>query len=756
MDDVRKISKKYYLREIMACFLVSCLFFNAPVALAEVVLTANPVGTILVDPVVPAVGDYDFTQAMSASDGSIGEFSNFDIASDLWVTCTQPTTTSNALFKVDSPDGTQILGRFDATGNVYLRDGGGFFIGVDGIVNANKFVASTLVIDNVEWQAFVGDPISNKLKFGPGGADPGAVTENTGTITAPDGVYLVGPQVLNSGTINSDLVVMAAGDKVYLKHDVGSKVYIEMPSDLLTSDPTFNKVDNSGTINTAGQVLLAAGDIFSTALNAGSLAATANRDITLTGTVQTTGDIELAAARDVQIKDDVTTGGNLSIEATSGAIDAKGATIYMDDDKTLTITQNASIAMETGFTVSNSENTDLVATSTGGLFTSAAAPDWKSITASANGDVTLNDMLSGGTITAGALTSTVGNIDVRSDHGQVLATDTITAGGNVSLTGRDGIELGADVTSGGFQNYNSDVELKADVTAASTGAGNITFASKVDGGQSLTVNTAGVTKFQGEVGGTIPLSLLQTDAPGSTQINGGLVTTAGEPGDQRYYDPVTLGRNTTLNGHNVQFYSTLDSGCIIPRSLLVNADAITGFWGEVGGIAPLASLETDSPGSTWLFNADVTTTGAQTYGDPVKVGRPGGIITTRSTEGGNITFAQTVDNHHKASPPTGLNVETAGVTKFQGVVGGTEPLASLTTDAPGRTEISTGTINLNGSSATFGDPVLLMANLTINEAGTGNIEFASTVDSEEGSNHTLTVNSGAGATIFGDAVGSDA
>ncbi|MHC4499258.1 MAG: filamentous hemagglutinin N-terminal domain-containing protein, partial [Planctomycetota bacterium] len=363
MENVRKISKKYYLKEILACFLVSCLFFNAPVALAEVVMTSNPVGTILVNPVVPAVGDYAFTQGMSASDGSIGEFSNFDIASNLFVTCTQPSTTSNALFKVNSVDGTQMLGRFDATGNVYLRDGAGFFIGSSGIVNANRFVASSLDIDNGDWQDFIGGTI-DKLKFGPLGVeDPRSAVENQGTITAPDGVYLVGAQVLNSGTINSDLVVMAAGEKVYLTHG-DSKVYVEMPSDLFTPDPAFNKVDNSGTIAAGAQVLLAAGDIFSTAMNVSSLAATANRDITLTGAVQTEGDMELVADFDGS---GGASGGTMwaqsTLTSTAGSIDisASDDTIDLDDDVTadVDLTLNNDTTAAPGITLTAGQNVDI-------------------------------------------------------------------------------------------------------------------------------------------------------------------------------------------------------------------------------------------------------------------------------------------------------------------------------------------------------------------------------------------------------------
>ena len=100
-----------------------------------------------------------------------------------------------------------------------------------------------------------------------------------------------------------------------------------------------------------------------------------------------------------------------------------------------------------------------------------------------------------------------------------------------------------------------------------------------------------------------------------------------------------------------------------------------------------------------------------------------------------------------------VNTAGAGRTTFNGVVGGTDRLSSLITNADGDTLLNGGTVNLNGASATFNDPVLLGVDTTINEAGTGNITFNNTVNSEAGEFNDLAVNTGAGATIFNGAVG---
>jgi filamentous hemagglutinin family protein len=293
MEKLRKISTMYYLRQIVACLLVYCMLLAVPmqVALAEVVMTSNPAGAITVSPLVGG------TQGMTATNGAIGYFSDFDIASGNSVNCVQTTNLSNALFKVFG-NGTEILGSFTANGNIYLIDPAGIIFGQNSQINVNKLVASGLYMEDQDFLDFTNGVIT-KMKFqgGPGGVGSGAEVTNEGTINATDSAYLVGTQVLNTGTITSPIVVLAAGEKVYLNHS-GSNVFIEMASDLETPVPADNTVDNSGTINATGQVLLAAGDIFSTAITGvDSLAAVANRNVELGGDFEA-GEITLTADAD--------------------------------------------------------------------------------------------------------------------------------------------------------------------------------------------------------------------------------------------------------------------------------------------------------------------------------------------------------------------------------------------------------------------------------------------------------------------------
>ena len=149
--------------------------------------------------------------------------------------------------------------------------------------------------------------------------------------------------------------------------------------------------------------------------------------------------------------------------------------------------------------------------------------------------------------------------------------------------------------------FNGGVTLQSDTTL--NDAGNVTFNSTLDADstpRALTINTPSATIFNGAVGSINALASVTTDAPGSTQINGGSVTTIGA---QTYNDAVTLNADTTLNSTNsdVTFGSTLDSSTSA-RSLTISTGSgdIT-FTGSVGSILPLNVMTLNSTGLITLL-----------------------------------------------------------------------------------------------------------------------------------------------------------
>ena len=321
-------------------------------------------------------------------------------------------------------------------------------------------------------------------------------------------------------------------------------------------------------------------------------------------------------------------------------------------------------------------------------------------------------------------------------------------------------------TTSGSQMYGNAAALTADATLVSTGGGNISF-SMLDGAHVLQVNTAGATIFGGLVGSVTPLTSLTTDAAGTTQINGGGVTSSGP---QTYKDPVTLGANTTLTsngGGDITFGGALDGA----QALQVSTAGATIFGGLVGSTTPLASLTVDAAGTTQINGGGVTTSGDQTYNDPVTLYNdpvPPGADTTTTLTGAVFTFQSTLDSGPVAQGNLTINAQ-AGLTtvdavvhavqteynggnvSFQGTVGGLGEIGDLILNSTGGGGANGIDVNSDvhvDKNQVYGIPVYLSQDVTLSSGGS--VSFLSTVDSEAGSHFGLTVNASAGTQFSGN------
>src|SRR5207237_8894288 len=113
--------------------------------------------------------------------------------------------------------------------------------------------------------------------------------------------------------------------------------------------------------------------------------------------------------------------------------------------------------------------------------------------------------------------------------------------------------------------------------------------------------------------------------------------------------------------------------------------------GPCGGTTRLASLTTDAPGSTLFSTGIVSTTGSQTYNDPVSANWTSPL--TFNSLAGDLTFAQTLDY----TLPVLLNAGV-GAVNLGGTVGGTDAPSSLSIDAH---TLNCGAITAGTLSATF-------------------------------------------------------
>ena len=84
----------------------------------------------------------------------------------------------------------------------------------------------------------------------------------------------------------------------------------------------------------------------------------------------------------------------------------------------------------------------------------------------------------------------------------------------------------------GIRTFRGGLSIVSRMTALSSGkeprsGGTFTLNGTLNGAFNLTINSSGTVAFGAAVGGTTALTSVTTDAPGSTALNGGSVTTTG-------------------------------------------------------------------------------------------------------------------------------------------------------------------------------------------------------------------------------------
>lgn len=151
-------------------------------------------------------------------------------------------------------------------------------------------------------------------------------------------------------------------------------------------------------------------------------------------------------------------------------------------------------------------------------------------------------------------------------------------------------------------------------TTVQSGSGDIEFAS-IDGARSLAVNTAGATRFNGDVGGTTRLSSLGTDAAGSTRIDASLIRTTG---DIRFADTVhATGSTLVLDATSAGNVTADVAGNEFDGALAISANRLT-----------LASHTSLTLGGVSLGSGgSIATDGVLTIGGNLDQTTPGGDLT---------------------------------------------------------------------------------------------------------------------------------
>lgn len=285
---------------------------------------------------------------------------------------------------------------------------------------------------------------------------------------------------------------------------------------------------------------------------------------------------------------------------------------------------------------------------------------------------------------------------------------------NLIINGTSDIK--ANIYTIGKQTYNGAVLLGSNLLTSTTG--DITFNSTLNDTSGSYVNTTnivanlGTVFFNDTVGGVNPFGAFSVG--GIIQIGADINSNS-----QNYGGAVILSHSTILTGNSITFQSTIDR----PYSLSIFDTARTDFYGAIGSIAPLASLNVTSSEILMYPNDGkgiglVKTTGPQYYNSSTQDHQVQMNLNNLPSTfiGKDITFNIYIEGGS-------LQIVDAGTTTFNYSLGSNTPLVSL--------DISSVAIHMNGAGVltsgyqNYTGPVTLGASNSLVASG---ITFNGSVD----------------------------
>ncbi len=702
------------------------------------------------------VGDGMGNYVITAGDGSIIEYNMFSLNADRMIQFVQGGASARLLNRVVMFNPSMLNGTINADGRVYIVNPSGISIGPNGKVNAQAFYAVAGDLSNADFL----NGIDRFTSPADAGSDFGNVLVDTGGEIHARDIYLIGRAIENRGTImgtGGGLIAMVTGNNEVIIQQLGTRITVMVDGATLVDDGDFGdpsrppffgtsnpsgegtaRIRNSGLIqNAGGRTFLGAGDIASFAFH--------NTD---TGRIIDTegGQIDVRSVDGLALNEgeiDSSSeffGGTITFKAPSvvndGVIRAAGGSgqIYFFGNDHAFLTSGSVLSAPSGLiSVGSFDNLGItIVQGTSGL-TPGATIDVSGAggligifgpsfimngNLLADGGTTILDVSGNG---QGLRVSDVrmnDDLDLslptsRSLTGYVLSTSLTSTTGAISLNARRDIDIDSTLT---LTNDN-DLFMRSR-------QGNIFINAGIVGARDLTVLAPTNTIF---VRAPLEISddaLFQAMA---ISLAGGTIASGGT---QQYVGDVFLGSDMALSGTQITFFREVASRDDF-HSLSIDAD-LTTFNGRVGGDGSLgqtsrhlASLLVN--GAIRLNAESIRTNGSQTYNGAFSTGffenpADGPVVRTFvSRFNGDITFNDAL-NIAAAGGPESLEFLTGGSTIFNGVVGGTNPFASITTDAAGQTiignDITAGTLNLN-------DAVVMGADSTV--TGTTAVNFNSSV-----------------------------
>ncbi|WP_217645999.1 YDG domain-containing protein [Collimonas sp. OK307] len=382
----------------------------AALSLTAIAAQAAPTGGQLVSGAGSIKQSGSTTTINQASQNLSVNWTGFNIAPQETVNFVQPSASAIAVNRVFDTNGTQILGRLNANGQVYLINPNGILFGAGAQVNVGGLVASTLDVRDASLSG-------NTRTFSGGGS--GSVV-NQGTITAANGGYvaLLGNHVSNQGTISAQqgAVALGAGNAVTLTFSGNSLLQMQVDQSVLNS-----VAENGGLIQAdGGRVIMTAGA----------------KDALLASVVNNTGVIE---ARTVENQ-----GGTITL---LGGMAAGTVNVGGTLDASAPNGGNGGFIETSAANVKVANNAKITTAAALGLAGTWLIDPTDFTIASSNGDLTgaaLNASLSSGNVTISSASGAGGT------SGNVNVNDTVTwSGHKLTLNASNDVNINATMTASG-------------------------------------------------------------------------------------------------------------------------------------------------------------------------------------------------------------------------------------------------------------------------------------------------------------------
>ncbi|NGX55950.1 MAG: Heme/hemopexin-binding protein [Candidatus Anoxychlamydiales bacterium] len=184
---------------------------------------------------------------------AIIDWDSFSLLENETINFNQISKNASILNRVTSSDPSNIFGKINANGAIYLVNKNGIVFSKNSSINVSKFIATTLDIDNTE---FLNNKIFNLS------SDNNSSIMNSGKIFADREVILLSNKVINKGKISSNNLVMLIGANDVILNQEGDKSFVKLSKDSIGS------IENLGTIKSLNTNLIASDvDIYSLAIN---------------------------------------------------------------------------------------------------------------------------------------------------------------------------------------------------------------------------------------------------------------------------------------------------------------------------------------------------------------------------------------------------------------------------------------------------------------------------------------------------------